>query len=76
MVVHILHPFLFFVVLRVFVAFSSLDLRRGNTDKMYRSIYSSVIDRICEQRKLDGLPALAVHWGPIGEVKFEYFGLV
>lgn len=30
---------------------------------------NSIMERICEKRKLDGLPAVAIQWGAIGDVK-------
>lgn len=29
---------------------------------------NSVMERICEKRKEDGLPALAIQWGPLADV--------
>ena len=31
-------------------------------------VYCKVMERICERRKAEGLPALAVQWGAIGDV--------
>lgn len=33
---------------------------------------NSIMERICEQRKRDGYPGLAIQWGAIGEVSFIY----
>lgn len=36
---------------------------------------NSIMERICEKRHEDGLPALAVEWGAVGDVSI-YFYLV
>ncbi|XP_052751905.1 fatty acid synthase-like [Galleria mellonella] len=54
--------------LRNFVVFSSVSCGRGNAGQTNYGLSNSVMERICEQRKKDGLPALAVQWGAIGDV--------
>lgn len=51
-----------------FVIFSSVSCGRGNAGQTNYGLSNSVMERICEQRKKDGLPALAVQWGAVGEV--------
>ncbi|XP_060802513.1 fatty acid synthase-like [Amyelois transitella] len=51
-----------------FVAFSSVSCGRGNPGQTNYGFANSVMERVCEQRQADGLPALAVQWGAIGEV--------
>lgn len=55
-------------LLRDFVVFSSVSCGRGNAGQTNYGMSNSVMERICEQRKLDGYPALAVQWGAIGDV--------
>ncbi|CAH1160281.1 unnamed protein product [Phaedon cochleariae] len=54
--------------LRDFVIFSSVTCGRGNAGQTNYGMSNSVMERICEQRKQDGFPALAIQWGAIGEV--------
>lgn len=54
--------------LEFFVAFSSVSCGRGNAGQTNYGFANSVMERICEQRKRDGLPGLAVQWGAIGDV--------
>ncbi|XP_053612449.1 fatty acid synthase-like [Plodia interpunctella] len=54
--------------LEYFVAFSSVSCGRGNPGQSNYGYANSVMERICEQRRADGLPGLAVQWGAIGEV--------
>ncbi|XP_060533311.1 fatty acid synthase-like [Cylas formicarius] len=51
-----------------FVVFSSLACGRGNPGQTNYAMANSALERLCEQRREDGLPALAVQWGVIGEV--------
>lgn len=48
--------------------FSSVSCGRGNRDQTNYGMANSIMERICEARKADNLPALAVQWGAIGEV--------
>ncbi|XP_052751948.1 fatty acid synthase-like [Galleria mellonella] len=54
--------------LKNFVVFSSVSCGRGNAGQTNYGLSNSVMERICEQRKKDGLPALAIQWGAIGDV--------
>ncbi|KAL4239386.1 hypothetical protein ACF0H5_000203 [Mactra antiquata] len=51
-----------------FVVFSSVSCGRGNAGQSNYGFANSVMERICEQRKKDGLQGLAVQWGAIGDV--------
>ncbi|CAL1283309.1 unnamed protein product [Larinioides sclopetarius] len=51
-----------------FVCFSSISCGRGNAGQTNYGYANSVMERVCEQRKRDGLPGLAIQWGIIGEV--------
>ncbi|KAG5883957.1 hypothetical protein JTB14_031782 [Gonioctena quinquepunctata] len=51
-----------------FVVFSSVSCGRGNPGQTNYGMANSIMERICEQRRRDGLPALAIQWGAIGEV--------
>ncbi|KAJ8319449.1 hypothetical protein KUTeg_004540 [Tegillarca granosa] len=51
-----------------FVVFSSVSCGRGNAGQANYGFANSVMERICEQRKHDGFPGLAVQWGAIGDV--------
>nr|CAI5861058.1 unnamed protein product [Callosobruchus analis] len=54
--------------LRDFVIFSSVTCGRGNAGQTNYGMANSVMERICERRRKDGYPALAIEWGAIGEV--------
>ncbi|XP_030610501.1 LOW QUALITY PROTEIN: fatty acid synthase [Archocentrus centrarchus] len=54
--------------LRYFVAFSSVSCGRGNAGQSNYGYANSAMERVCEKRHYDGLPALAVQWGAIGDV--------
>ncbi|XP_047538488.1 fatty acid synthase-like [Vanessa atalanta] len=54
--------------LKDFVIFSSVSCGRGNIGQTNYGFSNSVMERICEQRKELGLPALAVQWGAVGDV--------
>uniref|UniRef100_A0A7G8Z9J8 oleoyl-[acyl-carrier-protein] hydrolase n=1 Tax=Meteorus pulchricornis TaxID=51522 RepID=A0A7G8Z9J8_9HYME len=54
--------------LRHFVVFSSVVGSRGNAGQSNYGMSNSVMDRICEKRAAEGLPALAIQWGAIGDV--------
>lgn len=51
-----------------FVAFSSVSCGRGNTGQTNYGFANSTMERICEVRRHEGLPGLAVQWGSIGDV--------
>ncbi|XP_034083372.1 fatty acid synthase [Gymnodraco acuticeps] len=54
--------------LQHFVAFSSVSCGRGNAGQSNYGYANSAMERVCEKRKHDGLPGLAVQWGAIGDV--------
>ncbi|CAN9508637.1 unnamed protein product [Ophioblennius macclurei] len=54
--------------LRYFVAFSSVSCGRGNAGQSNYGYANSAMERVCERRHRDKLPALAVQWGAIGDV--------
>ncbi|KAK4878174.1 hypothetical protein RN001_010680 [Aquatica leii] len=54
--------------LRYFVVFSSVTCGRGNSDLTNYGMANSIAERICEERKRQGYPALAIQWGLIGDV--------
>ncbi|CAF4832227.1 unnamed protein product, partial [Rotaria sp. Silwood1] len=51
-----------------FVVFSSISCGRGNAGQTNYGYANSTMERICQQRQKDGLPALAIQWGAIGDV--------
>ncbi|CAG2177075.1 unnamed protein product, partial [Oppiella nova] len=51
-----------------FVVFSSVTCGKGNAGQTNYSFGNSMCERICEQRRRDGLHGLAVQYGPIGDV--------
>ncbi|KAH7949673.1 hypothetical protein HPB49_013646 [Dermacentor silvarum] len=51
-----------------FVVFSSVACGRGNVGQTNYGFANSVMERLCERRVADGLPGLAIQWGPIGDV--------
>ncbi|GBM54857.1 Fatty acid synthase [Araneus ventricosus] len=51
-----------------FVCFSSISCGRGNAGQTNYGFANSAMEMVCEQRKRDGLPGLAIQWGIIGEV--------
>ncbi|KAJ8668370.1 hypothetical protein QAD02_010033 [Eretmocerus hayati] len=55
-------------LLRHFVVFSSTVCGRGNPGQTNYGMANSVMERICERRAAEGLPALAIQWGLIGDV--------
>ncbi|XP_065210550.1 fatty acid synthase-like [Planococcus citri] len=54
--------------LKHFVVFSSIACGFGNRDQTNYGYANSAMERICENRHADNLPALAVQWGAIGDV--------
>ncbi|KAK0159820.1 hypothetical protein PV327_010892 [Microctonus hyperodae] len=54
--------------LRHFVMFSSLSSSQGTAGQINYGMSNSVMERICEKRIAEGFPALAIQWGPIGDV--------
>uniref|UniRef100_A0A8C5H966 Fatty acid synthase n=1 Tax=Gouania willdenowi TaxID=441366 RepID=A0A8C5H966_GOUWI len=51
-----------------FVAFSSVSCGRGNAGQSNYGHANSAMERVCEKRRHDGLPGLAIQWGAIGDV--------
>jgi fatty acid synthase len=51
-----------------FVAFSSISSGRGNPGQSNYGFSNSCIERICEQRRKNGLHGMAIQWGPIDDV--------
>ncbi|KAI1292132.1 Fatty acid synthase [Halotydeus destructor] len=51
-----------------FVCFSSISCGRGNAGQTNYGFANSVMERICEARQQEGLPAIAIQWGVIGDV--------
>ena len=54
--------------LKYFVVFSSVVCGRGNFNQTNYGFANSIMERVCESRRDNGLPALAIQWGAIGEV--------
>ncbi|KAB0791794.1 hypothetical protein PPYR_03594 [Photinus pyralis] len=54
--------------LKHFVVFSSIVSWKGNVAQTNYAMANVVMERICEVRKEEGLPALAIRWGLIGDV--------
>lgn len=50
-----------------FVCFSSLSNRIGISQSNY-NLANSVMERVCENRRRDGLHGLAIQWGIFGDV--------
>ena len=51
-----------------FVAFSSISCGRGNGGQTNYNFANSAMDSICELRHRQGLPALSIQWGVVGDV--------
>ncbi|XP_054160814.1 fatty acid synthase-like [Oppia nitens] len=51
-----------------FTVFSSVICGKGNVGQSNYAFGNSLCERICEQRRRDGLHGLAVQYGPIGDV--------
>ena len=51
-----------------FVVFSSVSCGKGNAGQTNYGYGNSVCERICEDRRRDGLHGLAIQWGPIDDV--------
>lgn len=51
-----------------FVVFSSLSSGRGNPSQTNYGMANSALERLCEKRKLNGLPALAIQYGTIADI--------
>ncbi|CAG2104159.1 unnamed protein product, partial [Medioppia subpectinata] len=51
-----------------FVMFSSIACGKGNSGQTNYGFGNSMCERICEERRRDGLHGLAVQYGPVGDV--------
>ncbi len=51
--------------LELFVAFSSVVSPVGNAGQTNYGYANSAMERICEHRQADELPALAIQWGKL-----------
>ncbi|KAK4878689.1 hypothetical protein RN001_011195 [Aquatica leii] len=54
--------------LKYFVMFSSMTSSIGVIGQSNYGMANSALEHICEQRKKDGYPSLALQWGPIADV--------
>jgi fatty acid synthase len=54
--------------LEYFVAFSSVTSGRGNVGQTNYGYANSYMERLCEVRRSEGLPALAIQWGAVADV--------
>ncbi|CAH1641072.1 unnamed protein product [Spodoptera littoralis] len=54
--------------LKDFVVFSSMSCGRGNAGQTNYGYSNSVMERICEERKKVGLPAMTIQWGAVADV--------
>lgn len=50
-----------------FVIFSSVSSGRGNAGQSNYGLANSAMENLCEKRKNDSLPGLAIHWGPFSD---------
>ncbi|KAK4878861.1 hypothetical protein RN001_011367 [Aquatica leii] len=55
-------------MLKYFVVFSSFGASKGNIGQSNYNMANSIMERICESRKEDGYPALAIQWGALADV--------
>ncbi|KAJ8668373.1 hypothetical protein QAD02_010036 [Eretmocerus hayati] len=55
-------------LLRHFVIFSSATNGKGHIGVSNYGMANSVMEKICEKRASEGLPALAIQWGPVEDV--------
>ncbi|XP_054742931.1 fatty acid synthase [Anastrepha obliqua] len=58
-----------------FVCFSSVSCGRGNVGQSNYGLANSAMERICEKRRVNGLPGLAIQWGAIGDTGLVLEGL-
>lgn len=54
--------------LEYFVAFSSVISGRGNVGQTNYGYANSYMERLCEIRRSEGLPALAIQWGAVADI--------
>ncbi|CAG2103550.1 unnamed protein product, partial [Medioppia subpectinata] len=57
-------------VLDHFVVFSSAVTWLGSAGQSNYGFTNAVMERLCEQREREGLPALAIQWGLVGDVGY------
>jgi fatty acid synthase len=53
-----------------FVAFSSVSCGVGNPGQSNYGLANSVMERVCDLRRADGLHGFAIQWGAIGDVGY------
>ncbi|XP_057667791.1 LOW QUALITY PROTEIN: fatty acid synthase-like [Diorhabda carinulata] len=53
-----------------FVVFSSVASGRGIPGQSNYGMANSALERLCEKRKMDKLPAVAIQWGPMAEIEY------
>ncbi|XP_044748944.1 fatty acid synthase-like [Coccinella septempunctata] len=53
-----------------FVVYSSITCGKGNLGQTNYGFANSSMERIIEKRNEDGLPGIAIQWGPIGDVGY------
>lgn len=58
---------------RYFVVFSSVFCGRGHAGQTNYGMANSIMERICEKRKQEGYPGLAIQWGAIADVRTTCF---
>ena len=49
---------------------SSMACFGGNAQQSHYGFANSVMERVCERRRRDGLHGLAIQWGPVGDVGY------
>jgi fatty acid synthase len=54
--------------LKYFVVISSVSCGRGNVGQSNYGMANSVMEKICEERHRENLPAKAIQFGAIGDV--------
>lgn len=56
--------------LKHFVVFSSITCGYGNAGQSNYGYANSVMERICEKRRHEGLPGLAIEWAGVADVGY------
>lgn len=56
--------------LKHFVVFSSIVCGYGNAGQSNYGFANSVMERICEIRRNEGLPGLAIEWAGVADVGY------
>lgn len=64
------------IIPEYFVVFSSVASGKGNPGQSNYAYANTCAEQVVERRRRDGLPAMAIQWGAIGDVgaAFETFG--